>query len=262
MDSRTPVLSRLVETLMSIRNLFSAALVLTALAVAPLSSAQQMADLSSDPPAVTTTQKPQPPDFNNDIYYEHKVEGSFEAGYLPVNIPFVFDFLTGSKYELAPLRYTLVPTLASIRWHGGNLKGPSILRGNWDLSGSFCFTFIPKGAETRYIAYVMGIRRNFVHRNWRIAPFAEGRLGLGSINAKEPYGVRWAQGEDFTFNVMLGSGFRYNFSPRFSIEAGALYQHISNLYLSEPEYPNYGINVYGPMFGLNFLLYKPKGRGE
>src|SRR3974390_1061757 len=168
---------------MSIRKLFPAALLLAVFAWIPRSFAQDIVDPVPDAfPVTTPPRPPQKPDFNNDIYFEHKVEGSFEAGYLPVNIPFVFDFLTGSTYELAPLRYTMVPTLASIRWHGGNLKGPSILRGNWDLSGSFCFTFIPKGAETRYIAYVMGIRRNFVHRNWRIAPFAEGRLGLGSIN--------------------------------------------------------------------------------
>jgi hypothetical protein len=34
------------------------------------------------------------------------------------------------------------------------------------------------------------------------------------------------------------------------------YMHISNLYLSEPKYSNYGINVYGPMIGLNVQLGK------
>ena len=248
---------------MSTRTLFQAALLLASLAIDPRVFAQNIADSSSNPSSVTTTPRPpQKPDFNNDIYFEHKVEGSFEAGYLPINIPFVFDFLIGSKYEQTPLQYTMVPMIASIRWQGGNLKGPSILRCNWDLSGSFCFTLIPRGPETRYISYVMGIRRNFVPRNWRVAPFLDGRLGLGSINAKGPAGVPWTQGEDFTFTVMLGSGIRYNFNPRFSLEDGILYQHISNLYLSEPEVANYGINVYGPMVGLNFLLYKPKSRRE
>jgi hypothetical protein len=53
---------------------------------------------------------------------------------------------------------------------------------------------------------------------------------------------------------MLGGGARYNFSSRYAISAGVGYMHISNLYLSEPEYPNYGINVYGPMIGINVKL--------
>ena len=100
------------------------------------------------------------------------------------------------------------------------------------------------------------IRRNFVRRNSRIAPYVDGRLGLGRIDAKGPKGVRYAQGQDFTFTLNLGSGVRYNFSPRYSISAGVNYMHISNLYLSEPEYLNYGINVYGPMVGVNILLGK------
>ena len=36
------------------------------------------------------------PDFNRDIYYRNKLEFSFESGWLPINIPLVFDFLVGS----------------------------------------------------------------------------------------------------------------------------------------------------------------------
>jgi hypothetical protein len=32
--------------------------------------------------------------------------------------------------------------------------------------------------------------------------------------------------------------------------------HISNNNLSAPQYSNYGINVYGPMFGLDIALRK------
>jgi hypothetical protein len=104
---------------------------------------------------------------------------------------------------------------------------------------------------------MMGIRRNFVPRRWRVAPYVDGRLGLGDINAKEPLGVKFAQGQDFTFTLNLGSGIRYNFNPRYSISAGMNYMHISNLYLSEPKYPNYGINVYGPMVGIDIRLGRP-----
>jgi len=201
---------------------------------------------------------PKPADFNASVYYKNKLEISLESGWLPINIPFVFDFLLGGGYNVTGLNYTLVPTIVSLRWQMDDVRGPWILRGNWDFTFSGAFTAIPRGPETHYGAYDMGIRRNFVRRRWRVAPYFEGRLGLGGIDAKGPKGVRYAQGQDFTFTLMLGSGVRYNFNSRYAIEAGITYMHISNLYLSEPKFPNFGINVYGPMFGVDIRLGKSR----
>src|SRR3954468_17194412 len=91
---------------------------------------------------------------------------------------------------------------------------------------------------------MMGIRRNFVPRNWRAAPYFDIRLGVGNIDAKGPHGVPYAQGEDLTFTVNMGSGIRYNFSPRFSISAGLNFMHISNLDLSEGNgKPSWGVGT-------------------
>jgi Lipid A 3-O-deacylase (PagL) len=198
-------------------------------------------------------------DLNSSIYYKNKLEFSLETGWLPSNIPFPFDFLLGDGYNVTGLEYTLVPNFASLRWQLGEVRGPGILRGNWDLTLSGAFTVIPRGPETHYGAYDMGIRRNFVRPNWRIAPYFEYRLGLGRIDARGPKGVPYAQGQDFTFTMMMGSGVRYNFNPRYAICAGVSWMHISNLYLSEPKFLDYGINVYGPMVGLEMRLGKPKG---
>jgi hypothetical protein len=197
-------------------------------------------------------------DFNRSIYYKNKLEFSLETGWLPVNIPWPFDFLVGDQYNQTPLKYTLVPNIASLRWQMDDVGGPWILRGNWDLTLSGTFTAIPRGPETRYWAYDTGIRRNFVRPNWRIAPYFDLRLGLGNINAKGPKGVPYAQGQDFTFTFMLGGGVRYNFNPRYAISAGINFMHVSNLYLSEPKFLNYGINVYGPIVGFDIRLSKPK----
>lgn len=212
---------------------------------------------TSKSPSVEVVRPPKPPDSNQNIYYKNRLEFGLDVGWLPINIPFVFDVFLGDGYTMTPLRYTLVPIIASVRWHMGDVAGPSFLRGNWDLSASASAVVIPRGPETRYYSWIMGIRRNFVQRNWKIAPYFDGRLGLGNIDAKEPLGVVWAQGQDFTFTVNLGSGVRYNFNPRYSISAGLNWMHISNLYLSEPRFPNYGINVYGPMFGIDIRIGKP-----
>jgi hypothetical protein len=87
-------------------------------------------------------------------------------------------------------------------------------------------------------------------------PYLDGRAGLGDIDAKGPLGVRFAQGQNFTFTLNLGSGLRYNISPRYAISAGLNWMHISNLYLSQPKFLNYGINVYGPMLGIDIRVGK------
>jgi hypothetical protein len=203
-----------------------------------------------------------PADFNRDIYYRNKLEFSLETGWLPINIPFVFDFLVGSAYTTWPLHYTMVPNIASIRWHVNGIGGPSVLRGNVDFTFSGSYTAIPRGAETRYFAFDYGIRRNFVQPRWRIVPYVEARGGAGNINAKGPYGVPYAQGQDLTFTLMMGSGARYNFNPRYSIAAGMTYMHVSNAYLSQPKYEDLGINVYGPIVGFNMRLGGPKQNSE
>jgi hypothetical protein len=216
------------------------------------------AGVDSKEHVTSISQYPQQLDLNQNIYYRNKLEFSLEGGWLPVNIPFPFDFLFGSGYRFPGLYYTLVPIMASVRWHLDDVAGPSILRGNWDASFTASVTVIPRGAETRYFSYIMGIRRNFVPHRWRAVPYFDGQLGMGNIDAKGPYGVKYAQGQNFTFTLNLGSGVRYNLNPRYSVEGGLHYMHISNLYLSEPKFLNYGINVYGPWAGINIRIGKPR----
>jgi len=203
-----------------------------------------------------------PLESDRQFYYRNKLEFSLDSGWLPINIPFVFDVFLGDAYNRAPLNYTLVPIIASIRWQVGDVGGPWIFRGNWDVTASGAVTLIPRGPETHYYAWIMGIRRNFVPRRGRIAPYFDGRVGLGGVDAKGPLGVLYAQGQNFTFTVNMGSGFRYNFNSRYSISAGLNWMHISNLYLSEPQFANYGINVYGPMFGINMRLGRPRSHAS
>jgi hypothetical protein len=154
----------------------------------------------------------------------------------------------------------MVPNIASIRWHVDGIDGRSILRSNTDFTFSGSYTAIPRGAETRYFAFDYGIRQNFVQPRWRIVPYVEARGGAGDINAKGPHGVPYAQGQDLTFTLMMGSGARYNFNPRYSIAAGLTYMHVSNAYLSQPRYEDLGINVYGSIVGINMRIGRPKQR--
>jgi len=208
-------------------------------------------------PAVVAVPKVELPDRNLDIYYRNRREFSLDVGWHPVNIPFVYDFAVGDSYNMTPLKYTLVPIVASLRWHVTNVGWRWIFRGNMDFTFSGSITPIPRGPETHYYSFDFGIRRNFVYRNWKAVPFFEQRGGAGITNAKEPLGVQWAQGQNLTFTYNMGAGVRYNLDSKYSFSGGMNYMHISNGYLSQPAFYNYGINVYGPMFGLDIRLGKP-----
>jgi len=222
-------------------------------------------DGSKNQPVLEKSQVSKPPAFNRDIYYRNKLEFSLEGGWHPINIPFPLDIFVGDAYNTYPLKYTLVPIFASLRWHLDGIESPWILRGNWDMTFTGSVTGVARGPENRYFAYLMGIRRNFVPRRGKIAPYFDVRLGVGRIDAKGPDGVLYAQGQDITFTINMGSGVRYKFSPRFAFSGGLNFMHVSNLDLSEsngkPNWGvrNYGINVYGPMVGIDMQLRRHQG---
>jgi hypothetical protein len=217
---------------------------------------------SKNQPAVEPARISKADDPNRDIYYKNKLEFSLEGGWLPVNIPWPFDVFNGDAYTTTGVNYTLVPILASVRWHLDDIGGRWIFRGNWDLTFTASITAIPRGPETRYFAYIMGFRRNFVRPRRRTVPYFNLLGGMGQIDAKGPLGVYGAQGQNFTFTLNLGSGLRYNFNPRYAISTGINYMHISNFYLSEPKFLNYGINVYGPMVGVDIQLHPHRSHSE
>ena len=210
---------------------------------------------TNDPPTRKKSRDAKP-DFNRNIYYANKLEFALDIGWLPINVPFPFDVFEGDPYDLYPLRYTLVPVVASLRWQLGGVRRPLVLRGNWDATFSLSATAIPKGAETHFFSYDMGVRRNFIPRNWHVTPYWDVSAGMGFIDAKGPLGVYYAQGQNFTFTLNMGSGVRYNFNSRYAVSAGLNWMHLSNGNLSAPQYSNYGINVYGPVFGIDIELHK------
>lgn len=230
---------------------------------------QSLSDSKTDPPGESvkpssplTAERPHRRDRNLDIYYRNRTEFSLDIGYHPVNIPFIYDFAVGDSYNMTPLKYTLVPIVASLRWHVTNVGWKWIFRGNMDFTFSGSITAIPRGPETHYYSFDFGIRRNFVYRNWKVVPYWDQRGGAGIINAKEPLGVLFAQGQNLTFTYNMGAGVRYNIDDKYSFSGGLNYMHISNGYLSQPAFYNYGINVYGPTFGFDMRLGKPRHHGS
>lgn len=200
-------------------------------------------------------------DFNRKIYYRNKLEASFDVGYYPWNVPFVFDPLIGQccRRSQGTTDYSLIPLTLQLRWQLTDIMGRSFWRGNPEFTVGGSYTSIAQGPESYYGAFVIGARYNFVQPDWKFVPYTDVHGGFGWTNAQQPYeqahNLPWVgQGQDFTFTFQWGIGLRYNFNPRFSASAGICYMHISNAYLSEPKYINHGINNVGPNWGFNVAL--------
>jgi len=153
----------------------------------------------------------------------------------------------------------LIPGILSLRWQLYDPRGPWFLSGNTDFTFGGVYTAITEGPESVFVGPLIGLRYNFVQPNWRVMPNVELRGGLGYTDAKGPGEVAHnkpdiGQGQDLTFTFLIGAGWRYNLSPRYSASLGVEYMHVSNMYLSEPKYYNHGINVAGPIVGFNVGL--------
>jgi len=236
---------------MNLRFLTVAALSLACLVLSSPSFAEEPVARASEQPVLNW----EPEDFNRKIYFKNKLEFAADMGYYFYNTKFIFDFIEGQNWD-RPKEfpdYNLIPIILSLRWHLDDLGGPWFLRGNTDVTFSGSYTFITDGPESYYAAFMTGARYNFVQPNWRIAPYIEGRVGAGFTDARGPRGVKYSQGQDFTFTFSMGGGLRYNVDPKFSVSAGITYMHISNLYLSTEAY-NYGVNVLGPTIGVNYAF--------
>jgi hypothetical protein len=148
------------------------------------------------------------------------------------------------NYHLAPQILSLA-YLPSIRWLLGHLE----VRPEIHLSA--IAEPVLHGVENHYFGGALGSRWTFRPANWRGEFYLDGGLGAGAIDSTDdPFG----EGQDFTFTVLLGAGFRFSFDERLSVALGFLYQHLSNAGLSEPERRNTGIDAFGPSLGVRWTF--------
>jgi opacity protein-like surface antigen len=104
-----------------------------------------------------------------------------------------------------------------------------------------------RGIENHYFGLNFGMRYNFVRPGSRLVPYFSGGLGLGWIDSRPE--IRDAQGQDFTFNILTAAGISYKMTEHWKLDAGILYQHLSNGGQTDP---NPSLNLLGPQVGLSY----------
>ena len=134
---------------------------------------------------------------------------------------------------------------ARVRW--GVVQSDSCLRGYNQFYISAVAEPIFRGPENHYFGLNFGMRYNFVRPGSRFVPYFSGGLGLGWIDSHP--NIPGAQGQDFTFNILTAAGISYKMTEHWKLNAGILYQHLSNAGQTDP---NPSLNLLGPQVGLNY----------
>ncbi len=134
---------------------------------------------------------------------------------------------------------------ARVRW--GVVQNDSWLRGYNQFYVSAIAEPIFRGPENHYFGFNFGLRYNFARPGSRFVPYFSGGLGLGWIDSHA--NIPGAQGQDFTFNILTAAGISYEISKHWKLNAGILYQHLSNGGQTDP---NPSLNLLGPQVGLNY----------
>jgi opacity protein-like surface antigen len=162
--------------------------------------------------------------------YEFAVESAYLLGIF--NNPHGYEI--GAQFLTARMRFAVV-------------ENDSWLRGYHQFYLSAVAEPIFRGPENYYFGFNMGLRYNFVRSGSRLLPYISGGVGAGSIDSHA--NIRGAQGQDFTFNILTAAGVEYKLNYRWKLNAGLLYQHLSNAGQTNP---NPSLNLLGPQVGVTY----------
>jgi len=163
-----------------------------------------------------------------------RFEVALESGYL-------FGFINPPRsYQIGAEFLT-----ARVRW--GVVRSDMWLRGYNQFYISAIAEPIFRGIENHYFGLNFGMRYNFVRPGSRLVPYISGGLGLGWIDSHPE--IPGGQGQDFTFNILTAAGISYKMNDHWKLNAGILYQHLSNGGQTDP---NPSLNLLGPQVGATY----------
>jgi Lipid A 3-O-deacylase (PagL) len=194
------------------------------------------------------------------------LQGNARAGEVspsaPASTPFAsedfepphLEFAAETAYLLSfignPNAYEIGAQFFTARWRlGVNRNDHSPFRGYNQIYLLAMAEPIFRGPENRYFGISTGFRHVFVRPGWRLQPYVSGGVGFGFIDSTEAF--RQGQGQDFTFNILTAAGVGYLVSDHWKVNAGALYQHLSNGGQTDP---NPSLNLIGPQIGATFTF--------
>ena len=123
----------------------------------------------------------------------------------------------------------------------------SLFRGNWEAVFELSSSAIFKGSGD----YIMGIaallRYNFLQSDSQLVPYIQGGAGIAYTDAYYYPAI----GQGFNFTPQASMGLRYLVNRFLSIDAEAMFHHISNAGLDSR---NKGVNSFGGYVGITYYF--------
>ena len=147
--------------------------------------------------------------------------------------------------------YRYLPQLITVGWQLDEIGNEGWNRGNTEFLFSGMYAPVINGPNPWFTGGLFGPRYNFIQEGWPVIPYLESRVGFMFTNAT---GAPNSQGQDFCFSFEIGIGVRIPVMDRLSVNLGAMYQHISNGGLSEPEHENVGLDSIGPTLSVTWAF--------
>ena len=169
-----------------------------------------------------------------------------------VNAP-NFEVATETAYMCGiignPNSYEVAAQFFTARWRWGVVERDSWLQGYNQVYAVFMVEPIVRGPEDFYYGISLGFRYNFAKPGARFVPYVSGGVGLGWLDSHAS--IYGAQGQDFTFNILTATGVSYQVNDHLKLNAGILYQHLSNGGQTDP---NPSVNLLGPQIGATYTF--------
>ena len=152
--------------------------------------------------------------------------------------------------------YSLVPAFLTASFKVDDVSLDNVLGGVFRGYTEFLFQgsgyAITSGRESELLGANFGPRYNFVQPGWKVVPYAEGLVGFYFADSDQQIiptsnsTIRHGLGQDFNFTFGVALGVRYDFNEDWFTRLGAVYTHVSNAGLSEPQFENRAIDAFGP----------------
>ena len=162
-----------------------------------------------------------------------------------------FEVAAETAYMLGiignPNSYEVAAQFFTARWRWGVIERDSWLQGYNQVYAIFLVEPIVRGPEDFYYGISVGFRYNFAKPGARFVPYVSGGIGLGWLDSHA--NIYGAQGQDFTFNILTATGVSYKVNDHLKLNAGLLYQHLSNGGQTDP---NPSVNLLGPQIGATY----------
>ncbi len=150
--------------------------------------------------------------------------------------------------------YYMMTQMVSLGWEPFKPLKWGWFRMRTQFMGTFYASAILRGAETYYFGGGPQIRLIFPIASSRFSIYATIGAGAGWANADESNKTDRGLGQDFTFILVLNGGLRYAITDDWSVWLGAMWHHLSNAQLSEPDKQNVGPDEVGFVMGAGYAF--------